>query len=239
MRDKQACGQELQRCCFVALECYVVPVSKPEVQKMMRAIRVILTLLAIPAVAQAILECPDCVLGIWDDVGMTQSFGTLTPFTSKDLYLGIQLADGQTGLTGVEFSISGIDPAVLWVQNVQSVTTPGATILLGSIVAPQDTTQRGGMNAAWPVCIVGSQALLRITLAWIDPTPPVNLMLRVGHRYPPSNPTYGLSGPILIDCAMPPPEGYRPVRIRGGIYVFNPVVQTSTGTWGTVKGLYR
>ena len=170
---------------------------------------------------------------------MTQNFGSIVPFTVKDIYLGIKYGAGETGLTGIEFSISGWDPQVLWLQPVESVTSPAANIMLNSPIAPVDTTQTGGMNVAWPSCIVGSQALLRFTVVWMNPVPPMNLVLQVRHRYPPSNPQFGLAGPVLVDCALPPPEGYIAVRIAGGSYVLNPVVQTEGKTWGKVKGLYR
>ena len=199
----------------------------------------VLAILTIPAGARAIRDCPSCVLGLWDDAALTQSFGTLAPFTLKQFYLGTKLSAEEPGLTGIEFSISGWDPQVLALQLMESVTSPPANIMMNLPMAPVDTTQTGGMNVAWPACIVGSQALLRFTVVWMNPVPPVNLVLQVRHRYPPSNTRYGLAGPVLVDCTQPPPEGWIAVRIAGGSYVFNPVVQAEGRTWGVVKGLYR
>ena len=76
-------------------------------------------------------------------------------------------------------------------------------------------------------------------VVWMAPTPPSNLVLQVQHRYPPSNPLYGLAGPVFTDCTTTMPDMFIAVRIAGGSYVLNPVVQVDRATWGNIKGLYR
>lgn len=47
--------------------------------------------------------------GLWDDPGLTQSYGNLAPFVTKSAYLRVRLDSALPGLAGIEFSISGID----------------------------------------------------------------------------------------------------------------------------------
>jgi hypothetical protein len=88
---------------------------------------------------------------------------------------------------------------------------------------------------AWTTCILGSQALVKLTLLWLGP-PPESRVLRVTHRYPPTNPNYGLGGPMATDCIYP---YFNPYRLNGGSYVLNPVVPVTGTAWTVVKSLYR
>jgi hypothetical protein len=206
---------------------------------MKRAGWLIWALLLAPGIAHGFVDCPDCILGLWDDAAMTQNFGTIAPFTLKNVYLGIEFGSGETGLTVVEFSVSGIDPTVLWLQSMECLTAEAPAAMFGSLPAPADTTQAGGMAIGWSHCVAGSQALFRIPMVWMNPIPPSDLVLQVRHRYPPSNPQYGLLGPVFTQCHVP---DYPAVLARGNRYVLNPsspVVQVEGATWSRTKALYR
>jgi hypothetical protein len=211
----------------------------------------LLGLVALPRLswAQAPVDCPDCVLGIWDDPDLNKNFGTVTAFVPKDIYIGVRLAAGQTGITGLEFSVTGLTNADgVLVTGVEGATEVPPSVLLGSPPAPADTTSSstgtGGMNAAWPSCIAGSGALLKVSLLPLSPAP--NKILRVMHKFNPTNPNYGLL-PIIIGCDNPT---FTPARVTGGCYVLNWDGQTNPTecpliigvepkTWTGVKTLYN
>jgi hypothetical protein len=219
-------------------------------------LRVLLAALAVPALAQAqsgVPSCPDCILGLYDQPAMVTNYGTIAPNTIKEIYLGMQFGAGESSLAGIEFSIAGIrqvEDGVL-LLGWEGVSTPLPAISLGTIPAPADTAatsaQTGGIDIAWASCVVGNQALLKITL--LSMAPLSNKVFRVMHRFPPSNPMYGFAHPMLARCDSPV---FTAVRAHGGCYIANwdgttavncalvdVPVATTRATWGSVKGMYR
>lgn len=214
---------------------------------MKRVLLAMIGLMALPALgfAQSVGFCSDCTLGIYDDAQLSKNFGTTTPFVAKEVFVGINLGNGRTGVTGIEFSITGFNPANVLVTNTEGATPVAPNVLLGSVGAPADTTTgSGGMNAAWMECVVGSGPLLKLTLLPINATP--NTILRVLHKFPPSNPNF-LQSPVITACDNPT---YTPSRVKGGCYVLawdgstNPTecpleTPVAPSTWSKVKTLYN
>ena len=96
-------------------------------------------------------------------------------------------------LTGIELGISGLAPFLVTFQPLG-----GASAVLGS---PElDLYGRGGVNVAWPSCLAGDRALLRITLkpraGW-----PQEASLTVHGREPPSNPYQPYA--LITRCDVP------------------------------------
>lgn len=202
--------------------------------------------LLLPTAGAAIVNCPDCVLGLYDDTSLTSNFGVSVPFTPKDIYLSIDLAAPETGITGIEFSIAGLAGTPLIVMGVTPLIPAGVEI--GSAPAPADTSAAssgtGGMYVAWWNCLADDRAVLKVRLLPVAPV--VNHVLRVMHKFPPSNPAYNLR-PVLTRCDSPI---FTPVRINGGCYVLNPdgaptpscpvgTVAVESRTWTRVKELFR
>jgi hypothetical protein len=218
---------------------------------------VVLALLAVPALGQQpppwIHDCAGCVLGLYDQPEMLTNYGTVTPLVPKDLYIGFKPGPEFPGLTGIEFSVSGLRQAEdgILVTAVEGITSPPPTIILGSLPAPADTAatsvQTGGMNIAWAYCITGPRGLGKFTILTFSPLS--NKVFRVMHRFPTTNPWYGLTKPVAIGCDAPT---YSAWRVLGGCYIANwdgttPVncqltdipVAATPATWGSVKGMYR
>jgi hypothetical protein len=204
----------------------------------------------LPALAWAQpAECPTCELGIWDGADLNTNCGTVTPLVAKDLYIGLNLTGAEIGITGLEFSISNLRQAEdgILVTATDGITEVPPNIILGSVVAPADTsatsTQTGGINVNWPSCVSGTKLpLLKVTILTFSPI--TDKVFTVMHRFPPTNPTFGLLGPVAIRCNAPE---FTAVKISGGYYVANPSaspprickVAVLPETWSTVKGLYR
>lgn len=212
-----------------------------------RARLALLILMMAPTSALAqIGNCPDCILGLYDDTSFASNFGVSAPFVAKDIYLSIDLAAPETGVTGIEFSVAGITGSPLLVIGVTPLIP--APVVLGSLAAPADTSATsvgtGGMNIAWPTCLAGDRALVKVTL--FHPVPVVNQVLRVMHRFPTTNILYN-KRPVLVRCDAPT---FTAVRINGGCYVLNPngdpgtpcpigPVAVEGRTWTGVKQLFR
>lgn len=168
-------------------------------------------------------------LGIFDDAAMTQPFGQMTGPT-KSIYVGMS-SDGNLGgnSTGFEFSISGLDAFAGYTLHW---ALPPA-VVLGDVAAPLDTlTGTGGLNVAWATCFTGGRAFLEIQL--FQPAPPLNHVLRVHKRFPPSNPQYPY--PRAATCDAP---CYCVFVLRGDSYVLNPTVGVESTRWSVIKRLYR
>lgn len=208
-----------------------------------------LMLLPVLALAQTPVDCPECQLGIFDGADLNTNCGTVTPLTPKDLYVGVNLSATEAGVTGIEFSIANMrqtEDGIL-VTATEGVTPIAPNVMLGSVQAPADTsatsTQSGGMNVAWAACVGGTKlALLKVTILTFSPI--TDKVFTVMHKFPPSNPNFGIAGPVAIRCDIPV---YTPLKISGGYYVANPSaspprvcqVAVAPQTWGSVKGLYR
>lgn len=209
---------------------------------------VALGVLALPTIASAQFDCPDCVLGIYDgtDINNTTNCGTIGMGVPKDIYLGVRLAPSETGISGIEFSVAGLTGFL--VTAVEPLTP--AAVQLGSLPAPADTsatsTGTGGMNISWQGCKEGSQTLVRIQLLAFT-APPTDRVLKVMHRFPPSNLNYNLHA-VLTRCDDPT---FSAVRITGGCYTLNPTdpagppacpcgsTPVESKTWGAMKMLYE
>lgn len=196
-----------------------------------------LGLLALPRQGWAIDDCFQCVLGIWDDPGLTRNVGEIVAGQPKDIYIGIKYAEGFQEAVAVEFSIAGLGPIL--VAGVETIVP--TAIACGYVGAPADTsagsTHGGGCHFAWPGCLAGNQPLLRVTLLFFsgDIT---NGLLQVKRKYPPSEP--GVRTPLIYQCDRPT---YTPTRVQGGYYILNwngdPTVGLDRAPWSTVKQLYR
>lgn len=155
-------------------------------------------------------SCPGCVLGLFDDEEMTRVVG-IASGGSKTIYLGI-LYDGipPAELTGIEFSISGLEPFYVAVEPYDD-----PVVVLGTPQAPAgvDTLYRqGGMNVAWAGCLQGNRVLARLELIPRTTWPP-GTALQVRRRYPPSNES--LPYPLVVGCDEP---YYTARAVRGGRY---------------------
>ena len=208
----------------------------------------VLGVLALPTIAAAQFDCPDCVLGIYDgtDINNTTNCGTIAMGVPKDIYLGIRLSGVETGITGIEFSVAGLTGFL--VTAVEPLTP--AAVTLGSPPAPADTsatsTGMGGMSIAWLGCKEGSQTLVRLQLLAFT-APPSDRVLKVLHKFPPSNVNYNLHA-VLTRCDNPT---FSAVRITGGCYTLNPTdprgpltcpcysTPVESKTWGAMKQLYQ
>ena len=209
---------------------------------------VALGVLALPAIVLAQADCPDCVLGIYDgpDINNTTNCGTIAVGVPKDVYLSIRLAGGELGLSSIEFSVAGLTGLLVVAQEAISP----AALDLGVLQAPADTsatsTGTGRRSFAWLGCRDGSQALVRISLLAL--TPLSERVLKVMHGFPPSNPNYGLNGPVITRCDNP---AFTAVRIKGGCYTLNPTdpsgpascrcysTPVEAKTWSAMKRLYQ
>lgn len=172
------------------------------------------------------------MLGIWDDPGLSSNIGEIVAGQPKDIYVGIKLAGGFNETIGISLSIDGLRPFL--VVGVEPVV-PTATAC-GYIGAPADTNGTGGCAFAWPICLVGDQALLRVTLLTSNNV--TNGLLQVKRKYPLTYPD--ARTPVSYQCDSPQ---YTPTRVKGGYYILNwdgdPSVRVDGAPWSTVKQLYR
>jgi len=199
-------------------------------------IMLLLALVTKPRELRAVDSCSQCVLGIWDDPALSRNVGEIVAGQPKDVYVGIKFAGGFSGTSGISFSIAGMDAFL--VAGVETIVpTASACDYLG---APADTSidshAVGGCNFYWPVCLVGDQALLRVTLITFDPV--VNALLQVKRRYPAWPPD--TTAPAFDQCDGPL---YTRTRVKGGYYILNwngdPSVRVDGASWSTVKTLFR
>ncbi len=212
---------------------------------------VILCLIVLPAVALATEDCAECRLGIFDgpDITNSNNYGSIDPFVAKDLYVGIQLPPGETGVTGIEFSITGLIPATDHIQLLSTEGIAPGLLPVGSAPAPADTSAAsvgtGGMNAGWGTCVSGgSQMLLHLQVLALQPV--VNHVFRIMRKFPTSNPVNFPNDAVFTRCDAP---NYTTVKIKKlGCYTANwdgtsqtcPLLSTAVvdKTWSAVKTLY-
>jgi hypothetical protein len=154
----------------------------------------------------------DCLLALYDDEAMTRIAG-LASGASKTLYLGIR-SDATTPaqLTGIEFSITGLQAFDVVVEPRDNPTvilgTPGSPAGIDSVYG------LGGMNIAWAQCLPGDRVLAQLTLVPKNGWPPAGSMMEVRRRYPPTNAS--LPYPVITDCDEP---YYTARGVRGGRYL--------------------
>ncbi len=198
--------------------------------------------LVTPALGQ---DCLDCKLGIWDDPALTRDKGTIVPGVPKEIYVGLELAGDVEEVSGVEFSIHGLDLGGLYLLGATPLG-PRA-LVFGTAPAPADTTEEstgvGGMTAVWTTCRPGGEALLKLVLFTMEEVS--DRVLVVKRSYPTTNPSWRV--PVLVRCD---PPYYSIARISGGCYVLNPTgapiacddpraVAVQPETWSGVKQLFR
>jgi hypothetical protein len=185
-------------------------------------------------------------LGIFDDINMNVTYGTISPGVVKELYIGVILAAPETGVTGIELSVTGMLPADnILVTGIEGVTDPLPNVILGSLPAPAPGGN-GGLNVAWSSCISGSRSLLKVSVVTFTGVEQ-NHALHVDQRYPPTSPEAPY--PLLIRCDIPV---FTKVRPTPGCYVMNwdGVTNPADGcglivdavdewTWTTLKQLFR
>jgi hypothetical protein len=205
-------------------------------------------LLLLPAWAsaqQVVENCPACTLSLYADAAMSTNCGPVPGLAPTDIYLGVKLSGAETGLTGIEFSVAGTDG---FLSATLTPITDLAPTVLGDFKAPADTsatsTLLGGCNIAWGSCQLGTRlTLAKVTVFALSSLP--DKVLTVMHKFAPTNPNYGLGGPVLTRCDAPT---YTPVKIKGGYFIGNPsatpplpciVDAIQSQTWSAMKGLYR
>jgi hypothetical protein len=213
---------------------------------MRKLVLVAVGLLLLPSLAAAVIgDCPTCTLALYAEPTLSTNCGVIPGLAPTDIYLGLKLSGGETGITGVEFSVTGTEG---FLSATFTPITDLAPTVLGDFKAPTDTsatsTQTGGMNLAWGSCQLGTRlALAKISLFSLTALP--DKVLKVMHKFPPSNPNYGLSGPVLTRCDAPEFTG---VKMSGGYFICNAsatpplpclVDAIQPQTWSAMKGLYR
>lgn len=216
--------------------------------------KVLLSLLAlclVPALALAQSEaCPDCEMGIYDTVDLEDNFGRFD-LLQKNVYLGVKFdTNFATGLTGVEFSVLGLDPFFF-----TFVPHPSANVVLGDIAAPADLSDEtgGGMNMAFPSCQESTNGNFMFgTITMIALTGPGTIgddfVLEILRKYPPTN--LGNAFAHFNKCDIP---AFTPVSLATGCYVINPTVgpggvvggcelkgvAVEESNWSEIKSMYK
>jgi hypothetical protein len=100
------------------------------------------------AAASEPLICQDCHLGVYDDLAMTRSTGTVSIFQIKSVYLGVRLA---SGVQVDQLDFEATYPAGFTVVDVTPYLS-GATYNVGDNRA----------HVQWPQCVTGVRALFRV-----------------------------------------------------------------------------
>jgi hypothetical protein len=190
----------------------------------------------LPRQGWGIDNCFECVLGIWDDPVLSTNLGEIVAGQPKDIYIGIKFADGFGGTSGISFSVAGLreflvtraEPIVPTVINICDVLSAPADT--------SDTSRIGGCTFFWPGCLVGNQALLRVSILTFSEV--TNAVLQVKRQYPTPHPD--IRTPFIYQCDRPV---YTSTRVTGGFFILNwngdPSVGLEGATWTTVKHLYR
>lgn len=142
-----------------------------------------LVLVSMPRQLRATDSCFECVLGIWDDPALSSNLGSIVAGQPKDIYVGIKFAGGFNEISGISFSVAGLRSELLVIAMEPIVPTFDR---LQPIAAPADTSVDsrgiGGADWAWNQCLVGNQALLRVTLLASSTPTNVGAAGRVGGR---------------------------------------------------------
>jgi hypothetical protein len=212
---------------------------------MKKLVLMVLGLLVLPSFAFAVEDCYTCVLGLFDEEQLVHNTGTIAadPGSQKDIYLGIKFTEPQTGLTGIEFSVFGIEQSGLLLLSSDALIPEALRI--GAISAPTDTsaatTLDGGSSINWASCLGGTQALLRISLLALGPVTS-DTVFEVKRKYPTTDPTWHT--PAFFKCDGP---NFTTVRVTGSCYVLNPSgsavpgcsVAVAPQSWTHIKGLFR
>ena len=213
----------------------------------MRLARIVLiATLLLPAIGFAqVPSCPECVLGIYDNPSLSQSWGTISILEPKEVYVGMKMSGDLQEFTGVEFSIAGLNDGVVLMGAIPIGSRP---LVFGTLPAPPDTTVdssgEGGVTAVWGAnaCRRSNEALFKLVLFTGEQIS--NKILTIKRSYPPTNFTWHAA--VLTQCDAP---SYTATTISGGCYILNPDgpadcvvpnrVAVTAANWTTVKNLYR
>ena len=215
---------------------------------MRKALALALASVLVASGAGAVENCFGCLLGIYDDPALTQTKGTIEIGVPKEFYVGMHLASGENGLTGIELSIAGLNKDGLLVVGTEPLG-PRALVWGNTIAAPTDTsatsTGDGGVTAAWSLPRRSGDALLKVTLVATQSIE--DHLLLVKRSYPTSNSWW--QTPVFTRDDSP---YFTAVRATGGCYALNVtgglladcltisgVTGVSARTWSGVKQLYQ
>ena len=206
---------------------------------------VVLTALPSAGRTQPADSCSRCTIGLWiGSFSANYNFPGENPPYPIAVKLGYWSSDGAS-VQAIEFSISGLDGFL-----VSFEPPPGATLVVGSPPAPQDTsgTDTGGMMITWDDCHPpGDVSVMSLFLTPIDPRVQ-DQVLWVLRRFPPT--VDGTVGPTFTKCGAG-----EPTAAPGGCFVVNPSftqpddvvdgchfyagLAVEKALWSRIKILYR
>jgi hypothetical protein len=171
-------------------------------------------------------ECRVCFLGIYDDKERTRTEGTTTGAT-KDVYIGVDLADQLTGFSAVGFSISGLEGL-----RVEYEVLGNPIVQVGDCVAFHENC---GLVLGWDTanCQPARATVLRLTLSTLNGVWPTNRELQVRLALPIGDPP--LVDPYVTLCDDPATTNVSPIA---GSYMLNRVLAVERATWSTTKTLF-
>src|SRR5262245_7090834 len=107
--------------------------------------------------------CGGCLLGVYDDVGMTRTSGRASSFQVKSVYLGLRLAPG---VSIVDLTFTASYPPGFSVIDVQSLVPGGHYDIVGNTA-----------RVHWTPCAAGTHALFRVKV--LTPRTPRNALLQL------------------------------------------------------------
>ncbi len=222
----------------------------------MRKVLLAIAALLVPmSVSAQITDCPNCILGIYDDQGLSKNFGswdveTMGPL--KSIFVGIKydpaLIEQLSGLTSIELSVDGIPAGPLGPPAFKGIPDPTVTIGTDIRTPDDEVTGTGGVNMAWNSCLPGDRVLIQIDMLSLSPVAN-DIVLQVRRKFPPSSPS--VQQQLLTQCNAPI---FTATTLGAGCYVINPTVppggtvggctldetdSVSLETWGGVKALFK
>jgi len=222
----------------------------------MRKVLLAIAVLMVPmSVSAQITDCPNCVLGIYDDQGLSKNFGIWDQDLTgplKSVFVGIKydplLIEQLSGLTSIELSVDGIPAGPFGPPAFKGIPDPTVTIGTDIRTPDDEVTGTGGVNMAWNSCLPGDRAVVQIDMLSLSAIP-MDIVLRVRRKFPPSSPS--IQQQLITQCDAPI---FTATTVSGGCYVINPTVPpggtvdgceldlvdaVEAQTWGKVKALYK
>ena len=166
-----------------------------------------------PAAADPPL-CPDCLLGVYDDVALTRTSGSASVFQVKSIYLGVRLG---AGVRMDQLDFEATYPSGFTVIDVTAYVD-GATYDVGGNTA----------HVAWPTCVSGTRALFRVRVLTTTSVRNGIVLLKnaVGNACGTSATE---SWTMPAGCYVLNPAGSTPPC----------ATEVEPATWSIVKGLFR
>jgi hypothetical protein len=169
------------------------------------------------AVSDALAEtraCTGCYVGVYDDVAMTRTTGTIGLFEVKSVYLGVRLTDGvRLSKLDLEASYPGGFTVVDYTSYVANAR-----------ITPTDT----GVRVEWPTCVTGTRVLFRVRVITLSSVRNAVVQLRnaIGTGCPAASGTEWL---IPAGCYVLNPGG-NPRACATGV---------EPSTWSRMKDLFK